>query len=129
MFGEFKESAYCKIFDNDDFGYRRITIDQPKRNKKGEIEKDRNGKPLPDVELRDYEIVPLKEDVEKYFAREVIPHLPDAWIDSGKTKIGYEISFTKYFYQFKPLRSLIDIRNQIMELEKETVDMIKDVIQ
>ena len=64
----------------------------------------------------------------KYFKREVLPHLPDAWIDEAKTKIGYEINFTKYFYQYKPLRSLSEIRNDILTLEEETVDMIKNVI-
>ena len=65
---------------------------------------------MADADLRDSENVPLKEDVEKYFIREVLPHLLDAWIDHSKTKIGYEINFTKYFYIYKPLRSLLDIR-------------------
>lgn len=128
IYGEFKESAYCKIFDNDDFGYRRITVERPKRNAKGEIEKDKKGNPVADADLRDFENVPLKEDVQKYFKREVLPHLPDAWIDESKTKIGYEINFTKYFYQYKSLRSLEEIRKDILALEEETVDMIKEVI-
>jgi type I restriction enzyme M protein len=130
IYGEFKEGTNCKIFDNEDFGYRRITIENPKKNEKGEIERDkRTGNAIPDTDLRDFENVPLKEDVEKYFKREVIPHLPDAWIDEGKTKIGYEINFTKYFYQYKPLRSLEEIRKDILALEEETLDMIKLVIQ
>jgi len=71
----------------------------------------------------------LKEDVEEYFEREVLPHLPDAWIDHGKTKVGYEINFTKYFYQYKPLRSLEEIKKDILALEAETDGMIKEVIQ
>ena len=65
---------------------------------------DADGRPVPDSELRDFENVPLKEDVGAYFAREVLPHVPDAWMDRGKDKVGYEISFTKYFYEYTPLR-------------------------
>ena len=84
---------------------------------------------MPDADLRDFENVPLKENIEGYFRREVLPHLPDAWIDHSKTKIGYEINFTKYFYQYKPLRSLQDIRKDILALEEETLDMIKEIIK
>jgi len=129
IYGEFKEGPYCKIFDNEDFGYRRITVERPKRDENGNIEEDRKGNPLPDADLRDFENVPLKEDVEEYFNREVLPHLPDAWIDYAKTKVGYEINFTKYFYQYKPLRSLEEIRKDILALETETDGMIKEVIQ
>ena len=129
IYGEFKEGPYCKIFDNDDFGYKRITVERPKRDEKGNIEKDRKGTPVPDADLRDFENVPLKEEVEEYFKREVLPHVPDAWIDHGKTKVGYEINFTKYFYQYKPLRSLEEIRKDILALEAETDGMIKQVIQ
>lgn len=129
IYAEFKKSEYCKIFDNDDFGYSRITVERPKRNTKGEIEKDRKGNILPDADLRDFENVPLKEDIEKYFKREVLPHLPDAWIDHAKTKVGYEINFTKYFYKYKPLRSLEEIRADILALEEETVNAISNVIQ
>ena len=129
IYGDFKDGLYCKIFDNDDFGYRRITVERPKRDEKGNIEKDRKDNPMPDADLRDFENVPLKEDVEEYFKREVLPHVPDAWIDHGKTKVGYEINFTKYFYQYKPLRSLEEIRRDILTLEAETDGMIKQVIQ
>ncbi|MBM3436296.1 MAG: SAM-dependent DNA methyltransferase, partial [Bacteroidetes bacterium] len=119
IYSEFKESEYCKIFDNDDFGYNRITVERPKRNELKEIEFDRKGNPVPDANLRDFENVTLKESIEEYFEREVKPHVQDAWIDHNKTKIGYEINFTKYFYKYKPLRSLQEIRNDIMALEKE----------
>ncbi len=79
--------------------------------------------------MRDYENIPLKEDVEKYFKKEVLPHVPDAWIDHNKTKVGYEINFTKYFYQYKPLRSLEEIRKDILTLEEETKGMIKEIIE
>ncbi len=129
IYGELKETSYCKIFDNDDFGYRRITVERPKRNAKGKIEKDKKDNPVADADLRDFENIPLKEDVQKYFKREVLPHLPDAWIDESKTKIGYEVNFTKYFYQYKPLRGLQNIRKDILALEEETVNMIQEVIQ
>ena len=128
IYGEFKEGTYCKIFDNDDFGYRRITVERPKRDEKGIIEKDKKGNIAPDADLRDFENIPLKEDVEEYFKREVLPHLPDAWIDHSKTKVGYEINFTKYFYKYKPLRSLEDIRKDILALEKETDGMLGEVL-
>ena len=129
IYGEGKETSYCKIFDNDDFGYHRITVERPSRNEKGKIILDKKGNVMADADLRDSENVPLKEDVEKYFIREVLPHLLDAWIDHSKTKIGYEINFTKYFYIYKPLRSLLDIRKDILALEEETEGMIKEVIK
>lgn len=129
IYGEFQENEVSKIFDNEDFGYYRITVERPKRNEKGEIELDRKGNQVPDADLRDFENVPLKDDVEEYFKREVLPHVPEAWIDHGKTKIGYEINFSKYFYKYKPLRSLEEIRKDILALEEETIGMIKAVIQ
>lgn len=123
-----EENEYCKIFDNEDFGYTRITVERPKRNEKGEIETDKKGEPVPDSDLRDYENIPLKEDVEEYFKREVLPHLRDAWIDHSKTKIGYEINFTKYFYKYKPLRSLEEIRKDILNIEEETSDSLKEIM-
>ena len=81
-----------------------------------------------DSELRDTENVPLKEDIQEYFNREVLPHVPDAWIDFEKTVRGYEISFTKYFYKFQPLRSLADIAADILALEAETEGVLKAVI-
>lgn len=124
---KFKESDFCKIFDNKDFGYNRITVERPERDEKGNIKK-RAGKPIADSSLRDYENIPLKEDINAYFKREVLPHVPDAWIDESKTKVGYEINFTKYFYKFKPLRSLADIRKDILALEEETDGLIAKAI-
>ena len=129
IYGEFREGPFCKIYDNEDFGYSRITVERPKRDENGKELKDKKGNLLPDADLRDFENIPLKEDIKQYFEREVLPHLPDAWIDNGKTKTGYEINFTKYFYQYKPLRSLDDIRKDILALEEETDGMIKEIIQ
>ena len=90
---------------------------------------DKNGNPEPDPDLRDYENVPLKEDIHECFEREVKPHLPDAWIDEKKTKIGYEISFTKYFYKYRPLRPLDAITKDIKTLEEETRRLMEDIFE
>ncbi len=129
IYAAFEEGPFCKIFDNEDFGYQRITVERPKRDEKGNIGKDAKGNPLPDSDLRDFENVPLKDDIEDYFEREVLPHVPDAWLEESKTKVGYEINFTKYFYKYKPLRSLEDIRKDILALEEETEGMIREILR
>jgi len=221
--GDFREGQYCKIFDNDDFGYQRITVERPlklsfqvsperialleeeksfqglsrskKKGKAGEREAaegrelqqqilamlrgmdakkvhksrddfenalkkatkaagislpapvkktilgilsehdetaeictDKKGNPEPDSDLRDYENVPLKEDIHNYFEREVLPHVPDAWIDESKTKIGYEIPFTRHFYEYTPPRPLEEIEAEIEELEGEIRGMLAEVM-
>ena len=83
----------------------------------------------PDTALRDTENVPLTDDIHRYFEREVSPHVPDAWIDESKTVKGYEISFTKYFYQYQPLRSLDEIKADIMRLERETDGVLKEIVE
>ncbi|EST51923.1 DNA methyltransferase [Brevibacillus panacihumi W25] len=223
IYGSFKEGEHCKLFDNEDFGYRKITIERPLRlnfqiseervkelynqtafsnlattRKKGqagldEIEAgkklqqqiidalyslkdnklyknretftklikkafkdhgltipaplmkailsalsekdetadiciDSKGNPEPDTDLRDTENVPLKEDIHEYFEREVKPHVPDAWIDESKTKIGYEIPFTRHFYKYTPLRSSDEILSEIKELEANILDKLKKVL-
>ena len=95
----------------------------------GKVVKDSKGNPKPDTSLRDNEDIPLKEDIQEYFEREVLPHVPDAWIDESKHKVGYEINFTRYFYEYKPLRSLEEIRADILELEKETSGMIGKILE
>lgn len=128
LYFDFSENEFCKIFDNEDFGYRRITVERPLKDDDGNNVL-RKGIQVPDTSLRDYENVPLKEDIYEYFEREVEPHVEEAWIDESKTKVGYEINFTKYFYEYKPLRSLEEIRKDILGLEAETDGMIKTVIQ
>ena len=223
IYGEFKESEYCKIFHNEDFGYRKITVERPLRlnfmvskerlenlktdpgfmklaesKKKGaaaikEIEEgkllqkrileiletmdssklyknrdefikalkkafkdggltldskllktllsalsekdetadiciDSKGNPEPDTDLRDTENVPLKEDIYAYFEREVKPHVSDAWIDESKTKIGYEIPFTRHFYKYQPLRPSEEIMKEIMALEESIQEKLKKVM-
>lgn len=133
LYGSFKETTDCKIFDNTDFGYNKVTVERPEREAStgsalGKIKLDKNGKPKADSSLRDTENIPLKVDIDTYMKAEVLPHVPDAWIDESKTKVGYEINFTKYFYQYKPLRSLQDIKKEILALEQETDGLIKEVI-
>ena len=131
LYVNFNENEFCKILPNEFFGYWRVTVEQPLKEN-GKIVKDKNKHPKPDTSLRDYENIPflkkntegklVPQTIEEYFAAEVKPHLPEAWIDHSKTKIGYEINFTKYFYEFKPLRSLTDIRADILALEEKTMN-------
>ena len=118
IYSEFKEDELCKIYDNEDFGYQKITVERPLKNDNDELEL-KNGKVQPDPSLRDTENVPLKEDIDKYFAREVLPFAPDAWIDKKKTKIGYEIPFTRYFYKYEAPRPTSDLAVEIKELMSE----------
>jgi type I restriction enzyme M protein len=92
----------------------------------GEVQKDKNG-PLPDPDLRDYENVPLAEDIQAYFAREVTPHVPDAWIDHDKTKVGYEIPFTRHFYVYTPPRPLAEIDAELRDLEQQIQKLLGEV--
>ena len=128
IYGEFQANEYSKIFDNKAFGYAKVTVERPERNTKGQVVTDKKGNPKPDSSLRDTENIPLTMDIQEYMEKEVLPHVPDAWVDHSKTNIGYEINFTKYFYQYKPLRSLEEIRKDIMAIEQETDGLLKQVI-
>lgn len=111
--GKLKLAPLSRIFPNSAFGYRTITVERPQRDEVGKVVLGQRGKakgkPQADSALRDTENVPLSEDVETYFAREVLPHADDAWIDTDKTKVGYEIPFTRHFYVFEPPRPLAEI--------------------
>lgn len=124
----FEENEYSKIFNNEFFGYTKITIEQPLKEN-GVIERKKDGTPKPDSKLRDYERVPLSEDIVEYFSREVEPHIPDSWIDFDKSKVGYEINFTKYFYQYKPLRSSEEITNELLKLEEESQNLLNQIVE
>jgi type I restriction enzyme M protein len=117
-----------RIFKNEDFGYRTITVERPERDAAGKIVKATKGKlkgqPQPDANLRDTENVPLSEDVETYFQREVLPHAPDAWIDPEKTKVGYEIPFNRHFYVFQPPRELAEIDAELKTVTDRILTMI-----
>jgi type I restriction enzyme M protein len=134
LFGQFIEISEGKkpisrIFKNSDFGYRTITVERPLKDENGKIilgEKGKlKGKPQPDSSLRDTENVPLNEDVETYFKREVLPHAPDAWIDHDKTKVGYEIPFNRHFYVFEPPRELTAIDADLKQCTDRILTMIK----
>lgn len=134
IFGSFSEfekdgKPISRIFNNSDFGYRTITVERPLRDEQGNIllgQKGKlKGKKQPDSSLRDTENVPLDEDVEEYFKREVLPHVPDAWIDHEKTKVGYEIPFNRHFYVFQPPRSLDEIDAELMAV----TDRIKEMLE
>ena len=119
VFGE-KPGVYCesKIFNTDEFGYNKIVVERPLRDEAGEIVK-KKGKPVADSSLRDTENVPLTEDIDTYFAREVLPYASDAWIDRSKTKIGYEIPMTRYFYEYQAPEPVEDIMARITALEQD----------
>nr|WP_199000917.1 class I SAM-dependent DNA methyltransferase [Flavobacterium sp. ASV13] len=129
LYFAFEENEYSKIFDNEDFGSYQITVNQPEKDEKGNIIKDSKGKPKSDSSLKDIENVPMKENIDAYFKREVLPFAPDAWYDKTKMKVGYEIAFNKYFYKYEGLRSLNEIAKDILLLEQETDGLLKEIIE
>jgi type I restriction enzyme M protein len=134
LFGAFEEAEQdgrpiSKIFRNTDFGYQTITVERPIRDEEGNVVLGQRGKgkgkPLADSSLRDTENVPLSEEIEDYFAREVLAHVPDAWIDGTKTKTGYEIPFNRHFYVFTPPRPLEDIDTDLKQVTERILEMIR----
>jgi type I restriction enzyme M protein len=134
LFGDFIEAEQggrpiSRIFDNEDFGYSTITVECPLRDQSGQVvlgQKGKaKGKPQSDSSLRDTENVPLKENIDEYFKREVLPHASDAWIDTEKTKVGYEISFNRHFYVFEPSRPLTEIDADLKKTTDRILEMIK----
>lgn len=115
-----KNGIYCesKVFERVEFGYNKIVVERPQRDEAGNIILKR-GKPVPDTSLRDTENVPLVQDIDAYFAREVLPYAPDAWIDHSKTKVGYEIPMTRYFYEYQAPEAVEDIVARITALEQD----------
>ena len=121
-----KSGIYCesKIFDSVEFGYHKIVVERPQRDENGEIIL-KKGKPVADPELRDTENVPLTQDIDAYFAREVLPYAPDAWIDEKKTKLGYEIPMTRYFYEYQKPEESDAILERIIGLESDISASLK----
>ncbi|MCQ2498855.1 MAG: type I restriction-modification system subunit M [Lachnospiraceae bacterium] len=113
-----KDGVYChsKIFDSTEFGYSKIVVEQPEKDENGQPVLKKN-KPVADASLRDTENVPLNEDIDTYFEREVLPYAPDAWIDKKKTKVGYEIPMTRYFYEYQAPEPVEGIATRLHELE------------
>lgn len=134
LYTQFQEGKYSKIFNNEDFGYYQITVEQPEYDENGKPVLDKKGNVKPDSKKRDKENIPLSEDIETYFNNEVLPHVPDAWIDFDKTRIGYEINFTKYFYEYQALRSSAEIKAAIETLEfgdkdqKGITELLKELL-
>ena len=127
-YGEYQDDAfygardglYCqsRIFDVDEFGYYKITVESPIRDEDGKIVL-KKGKPIADTSLRDTENVPMSEDIEEYFEREVLPYMPDAWIDTKKTKVGYEIPMTQYFYEYEIPEQPEQIMARLSQIESD----------
>ena len=127
IYGDFVENEYSKIFENEYFGYRKVTVLQPELNDDGTPKKNKKGEYIPNKELTDTENIPLQETIEEYMNREVIPFAKYAYIDESKTKIGYEISFTKYFYKYHEPRKTEDIMNEILELDRKLDGVLKEL--
>ncbi len=131
--GRLKRVPISRIFRNEDFGYTTITVERPLRDAAGEIVLGQKGKqkgrPQADSALRDTENVPLGEDIEAYFAREVLPHAPDAWIDEAKTKVGYEIPFNRHFYVFEPPRPLEVIDAELKAVTANIMRMLGEMAE
>ncbi|MDU5107271.1 class I SAM-dependent DNA methyltransferase [Clostridium sp.] len=135
-YGDFQNKEYnlgektveSKIFDNIDFGYNKIVIESPTLDEYGNIVY-KNKKVVPDSSKRDSENVPLDEDIDAYFKREVLPYNPNAWIDKKKTKVGYEIQFTRYFYKYVAPQNSDEIKNEILEIEKDLNGALKDLFK
>ena len=98
------------------------------RDETADVCTNKKGEPESDTGLRDFENVPLKDDIDSYMVREVLPHVPDAWVDSNKTKVGYEINFNRYFYQYTPPRPLEEIEKDLREIEGEITELMKEVM-
>jgi type I restriction enzyme M protein len=128
LYEKIEETENSKIFPNEFFGYTKVTIERP-LIVDGKIEKDKKGNTKPDGSLRDTERIPLGTDIDEYYQKEVKTHLPDSWMDRTKDSVGYEINFTKYFYLYKPLRSVEEITKELLDLEKETDGLMNKLIK
>ena len=135
LYTNFEETEHTKIYPNDFFGHTKVTVERPLIEKQeilGEetevVVTDKQGNPKPDPKLRDHERVPLTENIDDYYQREVKPHVPDRWIDRKKDKVGYEINFNRYFYQYTPLRSLKEITDELLALERKSEGLMNEVL-
>ena len=129
MYFVFEENEYSKIFNIEDFGFYQINVHQPEKDEKGKIVTDKKGNPKSDSALKDTENVPMNENIDDYFKREVLPFSPNAWYDKTKMKLGYEIAFNKYFYQYEQVRGLDEISKDILALEAETDGLLKEIVE
>ena len=130
LYMKFEENEHSKIFDNAEFGYWKITVLQPLLTPKGQPQKDKKGQMKPDKELTDTEQVPLTYPggIEAFVEKEVRPFAPNAWVDEDKTVIGYELSFTKYFYKPLQLRTLEEITADLRALEAQSQGLMAEIL-
>jgi type I restriction enzyme M protein len=128
LYKAFEENEYSKIFDPEDFGYTKVTIDRPLYDEKGE-KVIKKGAVQIDPSKRDTEYIPLKQDIDEYIKREVLLYVPDAIPDRSKDKIGYEIPFTRYFYKYTPPRPSKEIMAEIIEYEESISGVLKAVLE
>jgi len=130
LYMKFEDNEYSKIFANEEFGYWKITVLQPQLNAKGQPLKDKKGQLKPDKELTDTEQVPLTYPggIEAFMKKEVRPFAPHAWVDEDKTVIGYELSFTKYFYKPVQLRTLEEITADLRALEEQSQGLMAEIL-
>ena len=129
LYADFEETEHSKIYPNAFFGYAKVTVERPLIDTEtGDVVRDKRGTPKPDTKLREHERVPLTENVDDYYQREVKPHVPDSWIDRKKDKVGYEINFNQYFYQYTPLRALREIAEELLALERRSEGLLNEVL-
>jgi type I restriction enzyme M protein len=129
LFLDFEPNEYSIILDNTDFGFHQITVHQPEKDEQGNIVLDSKGKPKSDAKLRDIENIPLKDSIDDFFETEVLPFVPNAWYNAKETKVGYEVNFAKYFYQYQAPRKLTEITKDILAIEEETENLLKEIIE
>lgn len=129
LFTTYENNEYSLILDNADFGYHQITVHRPQRDEDGNVITDKKGKPKSDKNLKDKENIPLKEDIDAFFEREVLPFAEGAWYEAKETKVGYEINFAKYFYKQQEPRPLCTIKADILKIEEETEHLLKKIVE
>ena len=129
LFLDYVPNEYSIILDNTDFGFHQITVHQPEKDELGNIVLDSKGKPKSDAKLRDIENIPLKDSIDDFFETEVLPFVPNAWYNAKETKVGYEVNFAKYFYQYQAPRNLTEITKDILAIEEETENLLKEIIE
>lgn len=131
LYDDFAQTEHSKIFDTTDFGYWTITVERPLLDEDGKVVADSRGRPKPDAKLRDVENVPFNFDggIDAYFKSEVLPYVPDAWIDDKKTKVGYEIPFTRHFYRYVAPRPLADIDADLEAQVAKILTLLREVEQ
>lgn len=128
QYASFEDSEFSRIYDNEFFGYTKVRVEQP-LVEDGKVVRKRDGSPKADTGKRDYERIPLSESIEDYIKREVDPHLEEYWVDRSFDSVGYEINFSKYFYKYTPPRPLSEITADLLALEEESKDLLRQILE